>query len=227
MSTIIFEKQRENLVQALISRGILRSPKVIRAMRMVSREKFLPENVKREAYIDTPLPIGLGQTMSAPHMVAIMSEALELEEGHSVLEVGTGSGYHAAITAEIVCPKDTDKLGHIYTLEIIPELIYLAKKNLEIAKYSSCITVILGDGTMGYPKQAPYDRILVTASAPKIPKALTNQLKVGGILVIPVGGLRFFQRLIKVEKNSEGNITTNNLGGVAFVPLVGKNGWAP
>lgn len=227
MSTTTFEKQRENLVQALISRGILRSPKVIRAMRSVSREKFLPENVKREAYNDTPLPIGFGQTMSAPHMVAIMSEALELEEGQSVLEVGTGSGYHAAITAEIVCPKDIDKLGHIYTLEIIPELIYLAKKNLEIAKYSSCVTVILGDGSLGYPKRAPFDRILVTASAPKIPKALTNQLKVGGILVIPVGGLHFFQRLIKVEKNSEGNITTNNLGGVAFVPLIGKNGWAP
>lgn len=227
MSTTIFEEQRENLVRTLISGGILRSSKVIRAMRTVPREKFLPENLKGEAYIDTPLPIGFGQTISAPHMVAIMAEALELEEGHKVLEVGTGSGYHAAVTAEIVCPKDAEKRGHVYTLEIIPELISFAEKNLEMAKYSSRVTVILGDGSMGCPEQSPYDRILVTASAPKIPKALTEQLKVGGILVIPVGGLYFFQRLVKVRKNSEESISTENLGGVAFVPLVGRNGWAP
>jgi len=227
MSTMVFEEQRENLVRALISRGNLSSPKVIRAMSAVSREKFLPKNLKEAAYIDTPLPIGLRQTISAPHMVAIMSEALELEEGHKVLEVGTGSGYHAAVTAEIVCPKDTEKMGRVYTLEIIPELVSFAENNLKMANYSNRVTIILGDGSLGYTEQSPYDRILVTASAPKIPKALTEQLKVGGILVIPVGDLYFFQRLIKVLKNSDESISIENLGGVSFVPLKGKNGWMP
>jgi protein-L-isoaspartate(D-aspartate) O-methyltransferase len=225
MSTMNFEEQREKLVKALISRGILHSPDVIRAMRTVPREKFLPEELRGEAYIDTPLPIGFGQTISAPHMVAIMAEALELEEGLKVLEVGTGSGYHAAVTAETVCPRNAEKRGHVYTLEVIPELISFAEKGLKAAKYSSRVTVILGDGSLGYRAKSSYDRVLVTASAPKVPKALTEQLKVGGILVIPVGGLHFFQRLLKVRKNSDESISTENLGGVAFVPLRGKNGW--
>lgn len=226
MSTVIFKELRENLVRKLISRGNLRSPNVIGAMRIVPREKFLPRNMREKAYIDTPLPLGFGQTISAPHMVAIMAEALELEVGQKVLEVGTGSGYHAAVTAEIVCPEDIENRGHVYTLEMIPELISFAENNLKKAKYSSRVTVILKDGSMGYLDKAPYDRILVTASAPKIPKALTEQLKVGGILVIPVGDLYFFQRLLKVRKNSEESTSTENLGGVAFVPLKGKNGWA-
>ena len=226
MSTVIFKEQRENLVRKLISRRNLRSPNVIGAMRIVPREKFLPRNMREKAYIDTPLPLGFGQTISAPHMVAIMAEALELEVGQKVLEVGTGSGYHAAVTAEIVCPEDIENRGHVYTLEMIPELISFAENNLNKAKYSSRVTVILKDGSMGYLDKAPYDRILVTASAPKIPKALTEQLKVGGILVIPVGDLYFFQRLLKVRKNSEESTSTENLGGVAFVPLKGKNGWA-
>lgn len=216
---------RDKLVKALISRGTLRSSKVVKAMKNVFRETFLPEGVKSKAYYDTPLPIGFGQTISAPHMVAVMCEALELEVGNKVFEVGTGSGYHAAIIAEIVAPKNSENKGHVYTFEIVPQLASLAEKNLEDADYSDRVTVINGDGSMGYAEQSPYDRILVTAGAPKTPQALTEQLKVGGILVIPVGDLYFFQRLIKVSKSSEETLSSEDLGGVAFVPLTGKNGW--
>ena len=158
-------------------------------------------------------------------MVSIMDEALELEVGHRVLEVGAGSGWHASTIAEIVAPTDTpkEKWGHVYTVEIIPELAEFARKNVEKARYGDRITIICGDGSMGYPEKAPYDRILVTAAAPDIPKPLIEQLKNGGILVIPVGGIRFYQTLVRVRKR-DGKITEENLGGVAFVPLTGKHG---
>jgi len=158
-------------------------------------------------------------------MVSIMNEALELEVGHRVLEVGAGSGWHASTIAEIVAPTDTpkEKWGHVYTMEIIPELAELARKNVEKAGYGDRITIICGDGSMGYSEKALYDRILVTAAAPDIPKPLIEQLKSGGILVIPVGGIQFYQTLVRVRKR-DGKITEENLGGVAFVPLTGKHG---
>jgi len=158
-------------------------------------------------------------------MVSIMDEALELEVGHRVLEVGAGSGWHASTIAEIVAPTDTpkEKWGHVYTVEIIPELAELARKNVEKAGYGDRITIICGDGSMGYPEKAPYDRILVTAAAPDIPKPLIEQLKNGGILVIPVGGIYFYQALVRAIKR-DGKIIEENLGGVAFVPLTGKYG---
>jgi len=158
-------------------------------------------------------------------MVSIMNEALELEVGHRVLEVGAGSGWHASTIAEIVAPTDTpkEKWGHVYTVEIIPELAELARKNVEKAGYGDRITIICGDGSMGYPEKAPYDRILVTAAAPDIPKPLIEQLKNGGILVIPVGGIYFYQALVRAIKR-DGKIIEENLGGVAFVPLTGKYG---
>jgi len=158
-------------------------------------------------------------------MVSIMNEALELEVGHRVLEVGAGSGWHASTIAEIVAPTDTpkEKWGHVYTVEIILELAELARKNVEKAGYGDRITIICGDGSMGYPEKAPYDRILVTAAAPDTPKPLIEQLKNGGILVIPVGGIHFYQTLVRVRKR-DGKITEENLGGVAFVPLTGKHG---
>jgi len=158
-------------------------------------------------------------------MVSIMDEALELEVGHRVLEVGAGSGWHASTIAEIVAPTDTpkEKWGHVYTVEIIPELVELARKNVEKAGYGDRITIICGDGSMGYPEKAPYDRILVTAAAPDIPKPLIEQLKNGGILVIPVGGIYFYQALVRAIKR-DGKIIEENLGGVAFVPLTGKYG---
>ena len=159
-------------------------------------------------------------------MVSIMNEALELEVGHRVLEVGAGSGWHASTIAEIVAPTDTpkEKWGHVYTVEIIPELAELARKNIEKAGYGDRITIICGDGSMGYPEKAPYDRIFVTAAAPDIPKPLIEQLKNGGILVIPVGGIHLYQTLVRIRKR-DGKITEENLGGVAFVPLTGKHGY--
>ena len=158
-------------------------------------------------------------------MVCIMDEALELEVGHRVLEVGAGSGWHASTIAEIVAPTDTpkEKWGHVYTVEIVPELAEFARKNVEKAGYGDRITIICGDGSMGYPEKAPYDRILVTAAAPDIPKPLIEQLENGGILVLPVGGIHLYQTLVRVRKR-DGAVTEENLGGVAFVPLTGRYG---
>jgi protein-L-isoaspartate(D-aspartate) O-methyltransferase len=158
-------------------------------------------------------------------MVSIMNEALELEEGHKVLEVGAGSGWHATTVAEIVAPSNVakEKWGHVYTVEIIRELADLARINLEKTGYDDRVTVINADGSEGYPPASPYDRVLVTAAAPNIPKHLTEQLRTGGILVIPVGGVNFYQTLIRVRKTELG-LRKEDLGGVAFVPLTGKYG---
>ncbi len=159
-------------------------------------------------------------------MVSIMNEALELEVGHRVLEVGAGSGWHASTVAEIVAPSDApkDRWGHVYTIEIIPRLAEFARKNIAKAGYSDRVTVICGDGSLGYPEKAPYDRILVTAAAPYIPEPLKKQLKLGGVMVIPVGDVGFYQTLIRLRKREDGRIIEENLGGVAFVPLVGRYG---
>jgi protein-L-isoaspartate(D-aspartate) O-methyltransferase len=153
-------------------------------------------------------------------MVAIMNEALELRIGNKVLEVGAGSGYHAATVAEQIGPQ-----GHVYTIELVPELVKLARSNLEEAGYSDRVTLVQGDGSLGYPDRAPYDRIVVTAAAPKIPHPLVAQLRPGGILIIPVGGRLFPQELVKVRKDEKGRIERTSLGGVAFVPLIGKEGF--
>ena len=158
-------------------------------------------------------------------MVAIMNEALELKVGQKVLEVGAGSGWHACTIAEIVAPSEgpKDVWGHVYTVEIIEGLAKFAMKNIEEAGYADRVTVICCDGSLGLAEKAPYDRIVVTAAAPDIPKPLVEQLKDGGILVIPVGGLSLFQTLYKVRK-VRGKIFKENLGGVAFVPLTGRFG---
>jgi len=219
-----FKRERENMVLKLISEGVLKSPKVIKAMLTVPREVFVLPQYRRQAYIDTPLPILKGQTISAPHMVALMCELAELDLGHKVLEVGTGSGYHAAVIAEIVAPRDSKVKGKVISIERIPELVEYAKKNLEKAGYADRVTVILGDGTLGYPKESPYDRIIVTAAAPSIPKPLIEQLKVGGIMVIPTGN-RYYQRLLVVKKISKEKIEIRESIPCVFVPLVGKYGW--
>ncbi|MFB3889147.1 MAG: protein-L-isoaspartate(D-aspartate) O-methyltransferase [Candidatus Bathyarchaeia archaeon] len=216
----------EKLVDSLVKQGILRTPRVIKAMRTVSRTKFLPLDMQGYASSDTPLPIGSGQTISAPHMVAIMNEALDLDVGRKVLEVGAGSGWHAATMAEIVAPKEAPRSewGRIYTVEIIQALAETARKNIMNAGYGDRVTIINADGSKGYSEKAPYDRIVVTAAAPRVPKPLVDQLKSGGTMLIPVGSAFLFQSLMKLVKQSDGTIREENLGGVAFVPLTGEYG---
>jgi protein-L-isoaspartate(D-aspartate) O-methyltransferase len=216
----------ERLVDNLIREGILHTSKVINAMRAVPRTEFLPESMQSYSASDTPLPLGFGQTISAPHMVSIMNEALQLEVGHNVLEVGAGSGWHAATIAEIIAPHDAPRSnwGHVYTVEIVQGLAEFARKTIMKAGYGDRITIVSGDGSIGYAEKAPYDRILVTAAAPDIPEPLLEQLKPGGLMLIPVGSAALFQNLIKITKESSGKMKQENLGGVAFVPLTGRYG---
>ncbi|MBD3255714.1 MAG: protein-L-isoaspartate(D-aspartate) O-methyltransferase [Candidatus Lokiarchaeota archaeon] len=221
-----FEQKRKKLVDDLISKGILKSEKVIDAMLKVPREKFLPEKARSSAYIDSPLSIGSGQTISAPHMNAMMCEYLELKEGDKVLEVGTGSGYHAALCAEIVAPEEKqDPKGHVYTIERHEDLAQEASIVLEKTGYDNRVTVIHGDGTLGYSEAAPYDKILVTAASPKkIPSPLKKQLADGGVMCIPAGSKRFSQNLYIVKKIGK-EFETKRITGVRFVPLLGKYGF--
>lgn len=211
-----YEAERSQLVDRLVSRGYIKSPRVEDAFRRTPRHLFVPEKLVESAYYDQPLPIGSGQTISAPHMVAIMTEALEVVEDDRVLEVGAGSGYQAAVLSGIVTE------GSIYSVECVPELAARAGDNLKAAGVGN-VFVHVADGTLGFPKQAPFDRIIVTAGAPEIPKALIEQLADGGRLLIPVGG-RMMQDLLSVEKHA-GKTTQKNLGGCMFVPLIGKDGW--
>jgi|Deesub1362A_J573_1020465.scaffolds.fasta_scaffold00001_229 protein-L-isoaspartate(D-aspartate) O-methyltransferase len=225
-----FERRRKLLAKKLMKEGILRSERCINAFLRVPREKFVWKGYEKDAYYDSPLPLGsTGQTISAPHMCAYLIEELELKPGDVVLEIGGGSGYQAALIAECVAPSDEDpsKWGHVYTIEINRELAEFAKKNLEETGYGNRVDVILGDGSLGYPpleEKERYDKILLTAAAPKIPSPLIKQLKKGGILIAPVGR-GFFQDLIKIIKTGEGDIEEKYLIKVAFVPLRGAYGW--
>jgi len=190
-------------------------PRVISAMSRVPREMFLPEPLQSRAYDDTPLPIGRGQTISAPHMVAIMCTILDLQPGMNVLEVGGGSGYHAAVMGELVSPG-----GHVYSVERLAELAEAARSNLARAG-SVNVTVIHSDGSLGLPEHAPYDRISVAATAPGIPEPLKQQLKAGGRMVIPVG--EDYQELYLVTRKN--GFSVERKMGVIFVPLIGKEGF--
>jgi len=218
-----YSRQREELVAYLKEMGYIRSKEVEEAFLAVPREEFVPRSLRDSAYVDSPLPIGYGQTISAPHMVAIMTEALQVEPGHRVLEVGTGSGYQAAILAHIVSEKPG---GHVYTIEIVPQLARRGYLNICRALPDICtnVTVYLGDGTLGLPEFAPYDRIVVTAGAKIIPPPLLEQLAPGGVMVIPVGS-RYEQELLIVKKLSDGTVKIERSIPCIFVPLVGKYGW--
>jgi protein-L-isoaspartate(D-aspartate) O-methyltransferase len=217
----------EKLIDNLIKQGILHTPNVVKAMQTVPRTKFLPADSQAYSTTDTPLPIGYGQTISAPHMVAIMNEALELRTGQKILEVGAGSGWHAATIAEIVAPEQAPRSewGRVYTMEINPNLADVARKNIMNTGYGDRITTIVGDGSKGYAEKAPYDRVVVAAAAPDIPNPLVDQLKPEGILLIPVGSASLFQTLLKVTKGTDGKLKEESLGGVAFVPLIGEYGF--
>jgi protein-L-isoaspartate(D-aspartate) O-methyltransferase len=193
------------------------SEKVYKAMLRVPRHFFVPQNYRDDAYADTPLPIGKDQTISAPHMVAIMCELLKLERGQKVLEVGTGRGYHAAVVAEIIGED-----GRVVTIERIPELAQRARETLSTLGYRN-VRVVVGDGSKGFEEEAPYDRIFVTASAPDVPKPLIQQLKNGGRMVLPVGN--FMQSLVIVDKDKHGEVKQESWGAVRFVPLVGEYGF--
>lgn len=195
---------------------MIKDMKVIDAFKEVKRDSFMKPEHKEEAYGDYPLPIGEGQTISQPTTVMLMTEALELKEGHKVLEVGSGSGYQAAIISKIVGEK-----GKVVSTEIIPELAEFAKRNLENAGIKN-VEVINSDGSKGYKKEAPYDRILVAAASPRIPKALVSQLKENGIIIIPVGDLNEQTMIKGTKKNSR--LIEENLGQFMFVPLKGKYG---
>ena len=211
-----FEYKRKTLVEKLKQEGRIKTDEVKNAFLEVPREEFIPEMIKKYAYVDTPLEIGDGQTISAPHMVAIMCEALDIKKGQKILEIGTGSGYHAAIVSLLV-----GKEGHVFTIERLSSLAERAKRNLINAGMKN-VTVEVCDGSKGLSSHAPFDRIYVTCAAPKTPQPLINQLNDPGKLIIPVG--RIICNLKLIEKKG-GKLFIDNLGGCAFVPLVGKYGF--
>ena len=207
---------RKRLVAEQVEARGVRDPLVLNAMRSVPREHFVPENLRTEAYEDTPLPIGSGQTISQPYIVAFMIEALQLRGGEKVLEIGAGSGYAAAVLAEIA--------GEVFTIERIGQLAEQAARNLERA---GCINVHVrhADGTEGWADEAPFDSVLVSAGAPDIPRSLLYQVKVGGQIIIPVGRDQRAQELIRITRVSENEFTREDIADVRFVPLIGKEGW--
>ncbi|MDI6642616.1 MAG: protein-L-isoaspartate(D-aspartate) O-methyltransferase [Candidatus Hodarchaeaceae archaeon] len=215
----MFEREREELVERLSRWGYLTKPEIVKAFKKVPRHEFVPPNVRDYSYADQPLPIGHGQTISAPSMIAIMMESLDLAPMQRVLEIGAGSGYNAALIAEVV-----GKEGEIVTIERIAELAEFAEENLKRTGYG-WVKVTVGDGTCGYKKGAPWDRILVTACAPELPKPLVEQLKVGGKLGAPVGQHYMFQTWVVAEKRGEKELKIQERGGCSFVPLIGKCGW--
>lgn len=205
-----YQEDRDRMVRNQIESRDVEDPAVLKAMRTVKRHELVPDNLVRHAYRDRPLPIGHGQTISQPYIVALMTELLELEPEDSVLEVGTGSGYQAAVLAEIV-----DK---VITIEIIGALAERAREDLETLGYDD-VEVIHGDGYFGHEAQAAYDAIIVTAAAEHIPPPLIEQLKPGGRMIIPVDNTAWTQNLILVEKQPDGKIRTRNILPVRFVPL--------
>ena len=211
-----YSRLRERMVQRQIAGRGVRSEKVLDAMRKVPRERFLPNGQAVWAYDDAPLPIGDGQTISQPYIVAYMTEALVLDGGEKVLEIGTGSGYAAAVLAEIA--------ADVYTIERIDGLAIMARRVLDKLGYQN-VHVRHGDGTLGWPEHAPFDAIVVTAGGPDVPDTLKRQLKIGGRLVMPIGKTTWFQELVRVTRITAADFDTEYLVPVRFVPLIGEEGW--
>lgn len=206
-----WERLRREMVDVqIVARGI-KDKKVINAMLKVPRHLFIPENYRREAYEDHPVPIGYGQTISQPYIVAFMTEAVGLKGDEKVLEIGTGSGYQAAILAEIV--------KEVYTIEIIEPLAKRAQETLKNLGYKN-VKVFVGDGYNGLPQYAPFDVIIITAAAPRVPEPLKSQLKVGGRMILPLG--ENYQDLVLITKYGKNNYMMTTLLPVIFVPMTGE-----
>ncbi len=208
-----FSQQRESMVKNTIALRGVTDPLTLEALRSVERHKFVESSLERMAYADRPLPIGYGQTISQPYIVAAMTEMLQVKEGAVVLEIGAGSGYQAAVLAEFV--------GHVYTIEIVPELAELSSKRMKKLGYDN-VTVKEGDGYFGWEEHAPFDGIIVTAAATHIPPPLVEQLKPGARMVIPVGPPMQVQNLMIVEKQEDGTVIQRSVMPVRFVPLTGE-----
>jgi protein-L-isoaspartate(D-aspartate) O-methyltransferase len=224
-----FNEDRKSLVRNLFRQGLIKNNLVKRALSVVPREKFVWEGDEDSAYYDSPQSLGgTGQTISAPHMVAIMLEEMDLRIGLNVLEVGAGSGYNAALIAEIIAPLSirSEDQGHVTAVERVKDLVEFAENNLRRTGYSDRVSVHLGDGTLGFPEMSNdqiYDRIVVTAAAPIVPRYLLQQLKIDGQLLIPVGD-RLVQTLQKISK-SPSKLDVENICECMFVPLIGENGY--
>ncbi len=209
-----WEQERRRMVDLQIAARGVKDGRVLAAMRSVPRHLFVPLTFRDGAYNDCPLPIGRGQTISQPYIVGVMTELLQLKQDDRVLEIGGGSGYQAAILGTLA--------QEVISMERIPEVGAMAKENLAEAGVTN-VTIVIGDGTLGYPAKAPYDAILITAAAPDVPPPLLDQLAEGGRLVAPVGS-RDLQELVRCTRTG-GAITREYFGGVVFVPLLGKYGW--
>lgn len=205
-----YEAARERMVRTVASR--VDDQRVLEAMEAVPRHEFVPPNRRGSAYEDRPLPIGDGQTISAPHMVAMMADVLALEPGDAVLEIGTGCGYHAAVTAEIVGAE------HVYTVEYSTDLAEQARERLAAVGYGD-VSVRTGDGREGWPEHAPYDAAYVTCAIPSFPTAVVEQVRSGGTLLAPVG--TGFQTLVEATKRADGSLERTDHGGVRFVEMRG------
>jgi len=209
-----FKRLREKMVSTQIEARGIHDQRVLEAMRKVARHLFVGEALQDQAYGDFPLPIGEGQTISQPYIVAEMTQALELTKDDRVLEIGTGSGYQTAILAELAF--------RVYTIERVRELFITARKLLDQQGYHNVIAKC-SDGTLGWPDESPFEAIIVTAGAPEVPEKLVQQLTIGGRMVIPVGN-RFSQTLFKIRRDEDGAHKTD-LGGCRFVKLIGEHGW--
>ena len=207
------EDRRRRMVDTQIRARGIDNQAVLDAMLRVPRHLFIPESERGYAYDDSPVPIGFGQTISQPYIVAYMSDALGATKGHRVLEIGTGSGYQAAVLAEMGC--------EVWSIEIVPELAARAQKTLTDLGYGN-IHARHGDGYLGWPEEAPFDRVILTAAPPVLPKALVDQLAPGGILVAPVGG--FLEQTMTIVRRTETGVVTEETIPVRFVPMVGGRG---
>jgi protein-L-isoaspartate(D-aspartate) O-methyltransferase len=205
-----FQAMRDRMVDTQIRARDVNDAAVLQAMRRVPRHLFVPDDIRPYAYDDRPLPIGRGQTISQPYIVAYMTQALQLQPSHKVLEIGTGSGYQSAVLAELV--------KQVYSIEIVPDLAESARRALAQAGYRH-VEVRAGNGYLGWPERAPFDRIIVTAAPPEIPQALVTQLAVGGIMVAPVG--TSYQEIVIITKTPAG-VTEKRTIPVRFVPMVSK-----